>query len=81
MAKGFDTQLQDIAVKKAKAGDLQSAINQEAEERGLDAFHLSKGHIRKAKPVKGSKYGTDIFTSRCRFTKITDPLPEVESYI
>jgi hypothetical protein len=42
MAKGFDTQLQDIAVKKAKAGDLQSAINQEAEERGLDAFHLSK---------------------------------------
>jgi hypothetical protein len=52
MAKGFDTQLQDIAVKKAKAGDLQSAINQEAEERGLDAFHLSKGHIRKANQLK-----------------------------
>jgi hypothetical protein len=53
MAKGFDTQLQDIAVKKKqKLETLQSAINQEAEERGLDAFHLSKGHIRKANQLK-----------------------------
>jgi hypothetical protein len=48
-----------LLLKKAKAGDLQSAINQE-EERGLDAFHLSKGHIRKANHEKRNK-DTDNF--------------------
>jgi hypothetical protein len=42
-----------LLLKKSKSWrPLQSAINQEAEERGLDAFHLSKGHIRKANQLK-----------------------------
>lgn len=47
--KGADQKLKDIANKKNKASMLQQAINDTAEERGIDAEHLAKGRIKAMK--------------------------------
>ena len=49
MIDGSDMKLKSIADKKIKAADLQSAINNTAEEFGLSADDLAKGKIKKAK--------------------------------
>jgi hypothetical protein len=51
MAKGFDTQLQDIAVKKKQKLETFKVLLI-SRRTWLDAFHLSKGHIRKANQLK-----------------------------
>jgi hypothetical protein len=63
MAKGFDTQLQDIAVKKNKSWRPKVLLIKK-QKNVVRCFSFVKGHIRKAKPVKGSKYGTDIFKAQ-----------------
>ena len=45
---GANMKLKDIAEKKTNAAMLQSAINDVAEEQGLNADALSKGKVRKA---------------------------------
>jgi len=62
---GANMKLKDIADKKERAANLQSAINDSAEEMGVDADALSKGKIKKAKPVKGvpkGQYGVEVPT-------------------
>lgn len=47
--RGNNEKLKDVADKKEKAAHLQQAINDTAEERGIDAEHLAKGKIKAAK--------------------------------
>ena len=50
---GSDMKLKEIAEKKQEASIVQNAINETAEEHGLNADHLAKGKIKKAK--RGAK--------------------------
>jgi hypothetical protein len=49
MMTGADMKLKDIATKKKNAADLQSAINDTADQYGLVADDLAKGKIKQAK--------------------------------
>jgi hypothetical protein len=50
---GADMTLKSIAEKKQKAADLQSSINETAEEYGLSAEDLAVGKYKKLKQIKG----------------------------
>lgn len=61
--KGGNMKLKSIADKKIKAADLQSAINDTAEEYGLIADDLAKGKIKidkKTMKLKEAMFGTNI---------------------
>ena len=51
--KGANQKLKDLAEKKQNAAHLQQAINDTAEERGLDADALARGNVKQAK--RGAK--------------------------
>ena len=60
---GANMKLKSIADKKIKAADLQSAINDTAEEYGLIADDLAKGKVkvdRKAIKLREAMFGTSI---------------------
>ena len=63
---GGNMNLKDIAVKKTNAAALQNAINQTAEEHGVDADALAKGKykIDKEAMKQKAKYGKDIFKAQ-----------------
>jgi hypothetical protein len=77
---GANMNLKNLADKKARAAELQSSINETAEEFGLDAAKLAEGKYKKMKPVKGAKYGTELYKAfdGVDTEKIPDPLPEVD---
>jgi len=60
--KGGNMKLKSIADKKVKAADLQSAINDTAEEYGLIADDLAKGKVKQDKEAMKAqaKYGAAI---------------------
>ena len=60
--KGGNMKLKSIADKKVKAADLQSAINETAEEYGLIADDLAKGKVKQDKEAMKAqaKYGATI---------------------
>ena len=60
--KGGNMKLKSIADKKVKAADLQSAINDTAEEYGLIADDLAKGKVKQDKEAMKAqaKYGATI---------------------
>ena len=60
---GANDKLKDLAQKKQNAAHLQQAINDTAEERGIDAEQLAKGNIKKAKKgavVHKAQTGTNL---------------------
>jgi hypothetical protein len=63
---GANMKLKDIADKKIKAANLQSAINDTAEEYGLIADDLAKGKVKVDKKAKAeqARFGKNILKAR-----------------
>lgn len=64
--KGSNMKLKSFAEKKENAAFLQSAINDTAEEHGLDADYLAKGKVKQAK--RGILIAEDGYTSKYGLT-------------
>lgn len=61
---GSNMALKDIADKKTKAAELQSIINNTAEQHGLSAEHLVKGKIKQVKNgtnIPKAQFGYNVF--------------------
>lgn len=83
--KGADMKLKSIAVKKQKAADLQSSINETADEYGLDADSLAKGKYKKAinnkgKAQNGVNLNGDYYENLQLTPRNTAPLEPVKTY-
>jgi hypothetical protein len=83
MMTGADMKLKDIAQKKMNASFVQNAINETAEEMGVDADALAKGKIKVDKKAQQemAKYGKEIFKAQTGYKKYQEmmrksgPLP------
>lgn len=66
MLTGADMKLQDIAQKKMNASSVQNAINETAEEMGVDADSLAKGKIKVDKKAQQemAKFGKEILKAQ-----------------
>ncbi len=85
MMKGSDMSLKAIAAKKQKAADLQSSINDTAEEYGLSAEHLAMGKYKKEKPSRGkAQDGASLYNNYYENLQLTPrntaPLEPVQTY-
>lgn len=80
MQRGANMKLQKIAQKKTNASIVQNALNETAEELGVDADSLAKGKIKIDKEAmkQTAKYGKEIFKAQ---TGVTYPVYDADGKI
>jgi len=79
---GANMKLKESALRKSNAAAVQNAINDTAEEHGLDADHLAKGKIKIDKEAmkQQAKYGKEILKAQKGTNYPYHPITNPEGY-